>query len=118
MSEQRKRQADDDREEESDEEYSPGQSDSGGSGDSDSGGESKKPRAPAREVIFVYLNNFPLGCKEACQRRIGFLENQDDQRPNSQARNCHTEEAGEEERVSQQFETKGDKPKSFQRSYR
>ena len=61
-SEQRKRHVEDNREEESDEEYTPDESGSGGSGESGSESEGKKPRTPAREVILVYIINFPPGC--------------------------------------------------------
>ena len=52
MSDQRKRNVEDELDEESDEEYMPDQSSSGQSG---SESEAKKPRAPAREAIFFSL---------------------------------------------------------------
>ena len=55
MSDQRKRNVEDELDEESDEEYTPDKSSSAGSGQSGSESEGKKPRAPAREVILVYI---------------------------------------------------------------
>jgi hypothetical protein len=73
MSDQRKRNVEDEREEESDEEYTPDESGSDGSGESGSESEGKKPRTPVREVFLVYIINFPPGCEETCERRIGLL---------------------------------------------
>jgi len=72
MSDQRKRNVEDELDEESDEEYTPDKSSSGGSGQSGSESEGKKPRAPAREVILFILLIFHQAAKKLAKEGLAF----------------------------------------------